>query len=156
LTRLPYPFKILKVLLTPLHFLESVQIPSELSAITSVRAQFFSFLENNSIDCTTTLKACDLIFTESLTNAIMHGNKSDRTKIVHVAWNISDDKRVELHVSDSGTGPQIQKLPSLPSSNEENGRGLYIIMQLCDECEHTYPDSGGYRQILKRSIFQRT
>jgi serine/threonine-protein kinase RsbW len=72
---------------------------------------------------------------EALVNAIVHGNKEDNAKKVHVIVN-STDNMMEIKIRDEGTGFDISTLPD-PTNDEnllkESGRGVFIIMSLVDE-----------------------
>jgi serine/threonine-protein kinase RsbW len=81
---------------------------------------------------------------EALVNAIVHGNKENKKKKVHVIIN-STDEMVEVKVRDEGGGFDIAKLPD-PTNDEnllkESGRGVYIIMSLVDEFYCNSNDEG--------------
>lgn len=81
---------------------------------------------------------------EALVNAIVHGNKENPKKKVHVIINSTDDM-VEVKIRDEGGGFDIAKLPD-PTNDEnllkESGRGVYIIMSLVDEFYCNSNDEG--------------
>ncbi len=73
--------------------------------------------------------------TESVNNAIMHGNKNDRTK--NVTLNLSLNKNViNFSIADEGLGFDFQNLPD-PTSPENldkpSGRGIFLMKHLSDE-----------------------
>ena len=72
---------------------------------------------------------------EALVNAIVHGNKENNNKKVHVIVN-STDEMLEIKIRDEGGGFDISTLPD-PTNDEnllkESGRGVFIIMSLVDE-----------------------
>lgn len=73
--------------------------------------------------------------TESVNNAIMHGNKNDRTK--NVTLNLSLNKNViNFSIADEGLGFDFQNLPD-PTSPENldkpTGRGIFLMKHLSDE-----------------------
>lgn len=72
---------------------------------------------------------------EALANAIRYGNRSDPSKIVKVMV-ASDERRIEIHVSDQGQGfdPSAVPDPTTPDRIERaDGRGLFLIRQLMDD-----------------------
>ncbi|MCS6967573.1 MAG: ATP-binding protein [Cytophagales bacterium] len=73
--------------------------------------------------------------TESVNNAIIHGNKSDRSKLVDLFMSI-DDKKISFTITDEGNGFDYEHLPD-PTAPEnlykEGGRGIFIIKNLADE-----------------------
>lgn len=73
--------------------------------------------------------------TESVNNAIIHGNGSDEKKYVHLTLTIHQDK-VVFTVKDQGTGFDFDNLPDPTApENIENvgGRGIFLIKNLTDE-----------------------
>jgi serine/threonine-protein kinase RsbW len=79
---------------------------------------------------------------EAVNNAIVHGNKGDRNKIVTI--NITADGNVlDVSVTDEGEGFEYWNLPD-PTDPKyiENlhGRGVFIMRRLADSIE--YNESG--------------
>lgn len=76
-----------------------------------------------------------LITQEIVTNAIMHGNCLDASKMVVVTFEMSDEE-ITVSIKDEGTG-----CPPLPSNEEakeldylaESGRGLKLAVLICKE-----------------------
>ena len=75
--------------------------------------------------------------TEAVTNAIIHGNKSDPNKIVEIESNFNDNI-LTISVSDEGDGFDFTNLPD-PTSVENiekiNGRGIFLIKNLSDKID---------------------
>lgn len=73
--------------------------------------------------------------TESVNNAIMHGNKNDRTKNVTLSLYLNDNI-INFQVRDEGVGFDFQNLPD-PTSPENldkpSGRGVFLMKHLSDE-----------------------
>jgi serine/threonine-protein kinase RsbW len=80
--------------------------------------------------------------TESVNNAIVHGNKEDKNKNVHLELNI-EDGLLRFSVEDEGAGFDYTQLPD-PTSPEYletlGGRGIYLIRHLADEVK--FADQG--------------
>ena len=80
--------------------------------------------------------AVELALTEALANAVIHGAKSDPTKIVECDVACDEDGRLLIIVRDPGTGFDPSSLPN-PCMGEnvyaQHGRGIYLINQLMDE-----------------------
>ncbi len=76
-----------------------------------------------------------LALNEAVINAIVHGNKEDESKKVHITAKYADDG-MELSVRDEGAGFDPAALPD-PTDNEalikESGRGVFLIKQYADE-----------------------
>jgi serine/threonine-protein kinase RsbW len=73
--------------------------------------------------------------TESVNNAIMHGNKNDRTKNVTLSLSLNDNV-INFRIKDEGKGFDFQNLPD-PTSPENidkpSGRGIFLMKHLSDE-----------------------
>jgi len=77
--------------------------------------------------------------TESVNNAIVHGNQSDKSKNVHLSLNL-EDNQVKFIIEDEGSGFDYHNLPD-PTSPENlekpGGRGIFLMKNLCDEVSFT-------------------
>ena len=73
--------------------------------------------------------------TESVNNAIMHGNKNDRTKNVTLSLSLNANV-INFIIKDEGVGFDFQNLPD-PTSPENldkpSGRGIFLMKHLSDE-----------------------
>ena len=73
--------------------------------------------------------------TESVNNAIRHGNRGDVKKNVHLTLQLKDSAIV-FHVRDEGPGFDFHNLPD-PTAPEHlaqpGGRGIFLMKHLCDE-----------------------
>jgi serine/threonine-protein kinase RsbW len=73
--------------------------------------------------------------TESVNNAIMHGNKNDRTKNVTLILSLNNNI-INFKIIDEGLGFDFQNLPD-PTSPENldkpSGRGIFLMKHLSDE-----------------------
>ena len=73
--------------------------------------------------------------TESVNNAIMHGNKNDRTKNVTLSLSLNANI-INFQIRDEGLGFDFQNLPD-PTSPENldkpSGRGVFLMKHLSDE-----------------------
>lgn len=73
--------------------------------------------------------------TESVNNAIRHGNKFDKDKNVYLTLQVNPD-HLKFEVEDEGNGFDTESLPDPTSiENLENpgGRGIFLMRNLCDE-----------------------
>ena len=73
--------------------------------------------------------------TESVNNAIIHGNKNNRGKNVSIALSLNDNV-LKFMIRDEGPGFDFQNLPD-PTSPENidkpSGRGIFLMKHLSDE-----------------------
>ncbi len=75
--------------------------------------------------------------TESVNNAIRHGNKFDKDKNVLLSLFVEDD-RLRFEVEDEGKGFDYNSLsdPTAPENIENpGGRGIFLMRNLSDEVE---------------------
>lgn len=73
--------------------------------------------------------------TESVNNAIVHGNQSDSKKNVHLQLAL-EESQIKFIVEDEGTGFDFNNLPdpTLPENiSKPGGRGIFLMKNLCDE-----------------------
>jgi serine/threonine-protein kinase RsbW len=73
--------------------------------------------------------------TESVNNAIMHGNKNDKSKNVTLSLSLNNNI-INFTIVDEGNGFDFQNLPD-PTSPENldkpSGRGIFLMKHLSDE-----------------------
>jgi len=73
--------------------------------------------------------------TESVNNAIMHGNQNEKNKNVTLSLKLEEDI-LKFIVLDEGEGFDYENLPD-PTSPENlektGGRGIFLMKHLCDE-----------------------
>jgi serine/threonine-protein kinase RsbW len=75
--------------------------------------------------------------TESVSNAIIHGNQQDKKKTVDLELRFEDEKLTFI-ISDQGEGFNYDSLedPTAPENLEKpGGRGIFLIKNLADEVE---------------------
>lgn len=76
--------------------------------------------------------------TEAVNNAIIHGNKQDKSKTVSIKL-AQTRSGLAVRVSDQGCGFNYDKLPD-PTSPERlcecGGRGVFLMNQLCDKIRY--------------------
>lgn len=73
--------------------------------------------------------------TESVNNAILHGNSSNNSKNVHLKLSL-EKSLIRFTIEDEGSGFDYQNLPdpTLPENiGKPGGRGIFLMKNLCDE-----------------------
>jgi serine/threonine-protein kinase RsbW len=92
-----------------------------------------------------------VVLSEALSNAIVQGNREDRTKSVDVRAELVPDV-IRVWVTDEGPGfdPSVVPDPLRPEQlDEARGRGLYLIRKLVDAVQ--FNDQGNsICMILRR------
>lgn len=72
---------------------------------------------------------------ESIVNAVVHGNRYNRRKKVHLAVSTASD-RLAIRVGDEGEGFDISSLPDPVADQnllQQSGRGIFLIRAFVDE-----------------------
>lgn len=94
-----------------------------------------------------------LSVTEATTNAIIHGNKGDKSKIVTI--NVSANEHlltIIVHDQGGGFDPSCVPDPTHPDNLlKDSGRGLYLMRVYMDELYYNYTPTGT-ETILKLNI----
>ena len=85
--------------------------------------------------------------TESVNNAIVHGNKLDKSKSVLLTLEIIDNT-IKFTIQDQGDGFDYNSLPD-PTAPENldkpGGRGIFLMKNLCDEVN--FKDDGKVAEL---------
>lgn len=85
--------------------------------------------------------------TECISNAIIHGNESNKNKLVHLELLIEDDL-LKFIIEDEGEGFDYneQQDPTSPENIEKiGGRGIFLIKHLTDDVKF---EDGGKKTVL--------
>jgi serine/threonine-protein kinase RsbW len=93
----------------------------------------------------------ELALTEALANAVVHGAKSDTSKIIECDVACDEERGILIVVRDPGTGfdPATIANPCEGQNIYANhGRGIYLINQLMDEVQ--FHKNGTEIHMLKR------
>lgn len=75
-----------------------------------------------------------LCFHEAVTNAVVHGNKSDESKYVHISLSLLENRLV-FRIKDEGQGFDLMQIECpLQDKNltQPRGRGLFLINEYAD------------------------
>lgn len=78
----------------------------------------------------------ELALRESLSNAMLHGNRLDPRKLVHIRCCCEGGKGVFIVVRDQGNGFDPNKIPNplaLENLDAEHGRGIHLMKLAMDE-----------------------
>jgi serine/threonine-protein kinase RsbW len=78
----------------------------------------------------------ELALREALNNAMLHGNRSDARKLVHIRCCCESSKGVCIVVRDQGDGFDPNRVPdplAVENLNSEHGRGIHLMKLAMDE-----------------------
>ena len=85
-----------------------------------------------------------LSVTEASTNAIVHGNKSDETKVVTIDATKVDNQLI-ISVKDQGKGFDPSKIPDPTETDnllKDSGRGIYLMRVYMDDLKFNVTPEG--------------
>lgn len=88
---------------------------------------------------------------ESIVNAVVHGNRYNRRKKVHLAVSTAAD-RLAVRVRDEGEGFDIASLPDPVADQnllQQSGRGIFLIRAFVDEFSTRRLNPGTEVTLLK-------
>jgi len=128
-----------------------LRVPSETRHIRKISSRILGALSSYVLD---EGKIFDirLCIEEAVRNAMVHGNRSDKSREVKVTYWISDD-RLTIEVEDKGEGFDHSELadPTIdPHLLKNSGRGVYLIKKLMDRAD--YNDAGNKLTMVKDLI----
>ena len=110
-------------------------MPSEIKAISPLVERLMRLIEGS--HCITGEEpAVELALREALNNAVVHGNRLDAHKLVHVRCRCKVGKGISITVSDQGQGFDPSAVPdplSVDNLEADHGRGIHIMKLLMDE-----------------------
>jgi len=137
-------------------------MPSEIKAIWPLMGRLMRLIEGS--HCVAGGEpAVELALEEALNNAVVHGNRMDRQKLVQVRCRCELGKGVSVVVKDQGQGFDPNAVPD-PTTAEnigaDHGRGIWLMKSVMDEVSferggtevHMRKTSaGGPRRVSRRS-----
>jgi serine/threonine-protein kinase RsbW len=110
-------------------------IHSEIKAISPLVERLMRLIEGS--HCITGEEfAVELALREALSNAVVHGNRMDAHKLVHVRCRCKVGKGISLTVSDQGQGfdPRtVSDSVTVENLEADHGRGIHLMKLAMDE-----------------------
>ncbi len=110
-------------------------IPSEISAISPLVERLMRLIEGS--HCVTGEEhSVQLALREALNNAVVHGNRLDAHKLVHVRCHCKVGNGISLIVSDQGQGFDPRTVPdsvTIENLEADHGRGIHLMKLAMDE-----------------------
>jgi len=86
---------------------------------------------------------------EAVSNAMLHGNKSDINKKVTI-YVVRNNNELKISVKDQGNGFDPARVPDPTKADnifKENGRGLYIMRTCMDNMKYVFHPDGTELQL---------
>jgi len=111
-----------------------LQFDSQTTKVRQIVNRLLEFIDSHA-PATSARDDLRLVFSELLYNAVIHGNKGDRSKHVQVQLKAESD-RIYVCVRDEGCGFDHEEATSQAVSEksllEENGRGMILVRALTE------------------------
>jgi anti-sigma regulatory factor (Ser/Thr protein kinase) len=110
-------------------------MPTEIKAISSLMDRLMRLIEGSHCVCGEE-PSVELALAEALNNAVVHGNRLQREKLVQVLCRCELGKGIFLVVKDQGQGFDPNTVPD-PTAAEnisaDHGRGIWLMKTVMDE-----------------------
>jgi serine/threonine-protein kinase RsbW len=127
-------------------------LPSRIEAIADVAAAAAEVVSRSGLGDDAAF-GIDLAVREAVTNAVLHGNEQDETKLVEVMFKCSPGS-LEITIRDRGRGFDPEHVPDpTEASNllKTSGRGILFMRSFMDEVEWScHPEGGTVVRMTKR------
>ncbi len=111
------------------------RMPSEIKAITPLVDRLMRLIEGSHCVCGEE-RCVELALAEALNNAVVHGNRMDRQKLVQILCRCELGKGICVVVKDQGQGFDPNAVPD-PTVGEnigaDHGRGIWMMKSVMDE-----------------------
>ncbi|MCL1907843.1 MAG: ATP-binding protein [Holophagaceae bacterium] len=94
---------------------------------------------------------------EGIANAMRHGNRLNKSKIVSLQFSPSHEQ-LEIQIIDQGQGIDLDSVPNpnLPENLlKPSGRGIYLMKQVMDSVKMDHSESGNTLVLVKRKKAQK-
>jgi serine/threonine-protein kinase RsbW len=91
---------------------------------------------------------------ECMVNAVVHGNRYNRNKLVHVAVTKSKD-RFRVRITDQGEGFEVTEIPDPLHENNllrHSGRGLFLMGAFMDDLKVRKLEPAGTEVTLVKNV----
>jgi serine/threonine-protein kinase RsbW len=110
-------------------------MPSEVKAISPFVDRLMQLIEGSRCVAGNEPEV-ELALHEALGNAVVHGNRMDPQKLVHIQCYCESGKGISLVITDVGQGFDQSAIPdplSIDSLRAEHGRGIHLMRLAMDE-----------------------
>lgn len=125
-------------------------ISSDLANINKVRYFLDQIFDESGLDRSYFNRVL-LGLSEAVNNSIVHGNKMNENKLVHIHIFFSD-RHLSIQVMDEGNGFEIDCINDptcIENIKKERGRGIFLIRQVADDIRYY---DGGRKVMIKYNL----
>ena len=121
-----------------------IRLPSRIEAVNEAADSVGVILKDAGVSEDVTF-GIDMAVREAITNAVLHGNKQDESKICEVQVKTSPEA-IEILVHDQGSGFKPEEVPD-PTDAENllktSGRGIFFMRNFMDQVDWFIEPEGG-------------
>ena len=131
----------------------SMTLESELSSVDAVETKAEQLAREAGFDEDTSSQIA-MVAREAVINAILHGNKKDPAKQVHVAYELNDEA-LRIKIADEGPGLDPDSVPDpLAPENilRSSGRGIFLMRAIMDEVHFHQLNPGTEIEMIKYRV----
>ena len=131
----------------------SMTLASDLSSVDPVEAKAEDLAREAGFDEDTSSQI-SMVTREAVINAILHGNKKDPAKQVHVNYELNDEV-LKFKIADEGPGLDPDSVPDpLAPENilRSSGRGIFLMRAIMDEVHFHQLNPGTEIEMIKHRV----
>jgi serine/threonine-protein kinase RsbW len=129
-------------------------MPSDIKAISPLVDRLMRLIEGSHCVCGEE-SSIEFALVEALNNAVVHGNRMDRQKLVQVLCCCESGKGISVVVKDQGQGFDPNAVPD-PTAAEnigaDHGRGIWVMKSVMDE---VFFERGGTEVRMRKAPTRR-
>jgi serine/threonine-protein kinase RsbW len=128
-------------------------LESDLSSVDAVEAKAEQLAHEAGFDEDTSSQIA-MVAREAVINAILHGNKKDPAKQVHVGFELNDEA-LRIKIADEGAGLDPDSVPDpLAPENilRSSGRGIFLMKAIMDEVHFHQLNPGTEIEMIKHRV----
>jgi serine/threonine-protein kinase RsbW len=128
-------------------------LPSRIEAIEDAAIAAAEFVSRSGIEPESAF-GIDMAVREAVTNAVLHGNRQDESKLVVIQFK-SSASAIEISVRDEGSGFNPESVPDPTDPRnllKTSGRGILFMRTFMDEVSWSHHPEGG---TVVRMVKQR-
>jgi len=132
---------------------DRMKLESALSSVDPVEAKAERLAREAGFDEDTSSQIA-MVAREAVINAILHGNKKDPAKQVHVSLELNDEA-LRIKIADEGAGLDLDSVPDpLAPENilRSSGRGIFLMKAIMDEVHFHQLNPGTEIEMIKYRV----
>lgn len=121
-----------------------IRLPSRIEAVNEAAATVAGLLKDAGISDDAGF-GIDMAVREAITNAVLHGNRQDESKLFEVQVKTTPES-IEILVHDEGSGFKPEEVPDPTEAQnllKTSGRGIFFMRNFMDQVDWVIKPEGG-------------